>query len=65
MVQSAQNGRDTDMAARLDGAWEWRVFRDLRRFGEMEAASRRRLALRNRGYPAMEGLKAYERKARL
>ena len=21
MVQSAQNGRDTDMAARLDGAW--------------------------------------------
>ena len=26
MVQSAQDGRDEDMAARLDGAWEWRVF---------------------------------------
>ncbi len=26
MVQSAQNGRDEDMAARLDRAWDWRVF---------------------------------------
>jgi hypothetical protein len=26
VVQPAQNGRDEDMAARLDGAWDWRVF---------------------------------------